>query len=256
MAWSRPRIGLLLIVVTILIGLFWIGDTDTVLEYLKVLLWPCVVGGSVWILREPLRRKLGQLTGFSAAGAAATFEGEKAATADLEQGVNQAVNDLGVDIAPEAVTNEPSGDATEYPSVMLDEDHATQPAEAAPRTPPDDQRQRQAITQLIQKGAEWGFEMARLGHPRLPVTQVAWNDDGNLTLAWDYSEPAVSYRGTGAWKARSPHRSERIANLEDEVRRLEKERWADPLLRNPGILTQIEEAKKKLRSVYPQSGLL
>jgi hypothetical protein len=55
---------------------FVISDDQLLLDYLKALVWPLVILGAMFWLRDPLRQKVGQLLRVEAFGTSAEFAGE------------------------------------------------------------------------------------------------------------------------------------------------------------------------------------
>lgn len=122
-------------VATWAIARYVVTDEDVVLEYLKVLIWPALVGVTLFWLRVPLRDKFGQLRRFEGFGASAQFSLEaQAQRLQIELGSD--IDDLVGEDADDASSSVEDTDdpiqAEEDPVIVPSTSVATEPAPSMP----------------------------------------------------------------------------------------------------------------------------
>lgn len=260
---------------------FWIDDKRLVLEYLRALAWPAVVGSALWWLREPLRTKLADLLEVSAAGATARFAQQDAANRELEADIADASTFLvGQDEAADVVvpddtdSSEPPPQTTQGSAPLATSHQPPSPPVPADDAPPApggnaemnasirEAARRSAMEQVIKESAGWGYDMAKIGFSTRPVPVIDWDAKGRPKIQYARGEtPEELNRAIPPVRvvtAGSSSRADSVTRLEDEIRKLERER--DDVNRSfwnaterIAIEKQIERLRDNLRGIDPGS---
>jgi hypothetical protein len=236
---------------------FLLPEPALTLEYLKVIVWPTVIGLILWSVRDLLRDKFAQLLKIGAFGAEAEF----AATERLQENVTGPAAAVFADtVAPDAQHNDGETEVDQGltdPAIGDDVNVETQPTERSEEgiliglnpvrnfttmTKGDAARdlgglsanqrrakrvqEQQAIERIIKESAVWGYDMARLGKGR-PVPAIEWTEDGRPIIKYGQADVPVAF--TTNWDALMDEalppkpllHDDLVKRLEAEIRALE-----------------------------------
>jgi hypothetical protein len=149
---------------------------ELVLQYLRALAWPIVVGAALYYLRQPLRDLVRQLRKASFGGAEVAFGAAEEESLDAE--LKESAPVLG---AAKHVDVEPS--AGQEPQAPPEPGDADPDGDASP---PDDQGHtesdltvrlaREAMEDLVLRAAEWGHARGVAGG-EISGTRIEWTGD-------------------------------------------------------------------------------
>ena len=297
--WLLARVAtvtLVLLIAALVAGLaWWLDDEQLVLNYLRTLVWPLVVGTVLWWVRQPLRDKLADLLEVSAGGATAKFTQQQVVSHKLEEGIAGAASEL--------VANDP-GDGPEVDGEQLADEAQAQPEKvpsisAAQMTPPPlanagadaiervkhdpaadevirkvmagaaerESKRRAAVEKVIAESASWGYNMAKIGFQGTPAPVIQWDMAGRPQILYARSEESQIPAAGHGLVVRGASNEAAARRLEAEIQRLERERavmdtkaigsMAQAAERNL-IGKQIAQFQQQLRDLDPTSpwGLL
>lgn len=250
---------------------YWIG---VVLDFTKILVWPLIVLGLIFMFRKQIRRILNGLRKMTAAGVSIETDGLLEIESELRAGVGKEVEDTNSLVAKSE---------TELPFHVAANAQRALPTQSAPIdigssigrmvqsqyqsiVRGDDYRR--SLDDLVQAAARWGHARALIGA-----------DTTGARIDWDGPTPtlmAPEPDRARAARASIAHRrlldltdeddAERLQNLERRVKELQREysrMQADnslaPYARKEelgAIDNDLRAAISNLRSAYPQSGLV
>ncbi|MEU4553502.1 hypothetical protein [Micromonospora violae] len=249
----------------IVIGLIgWLKKPDLVLSYLKVLAWPLTLLCVTWWLREPIHAKLKDLLRLDVGVASMDFAQVRAeelsasVQSDLET-LTEQPRERGealevVPVPPNRRAQSVSEDMEQTAAGDVSTSHESR--ELADRELESERRR--ATERLVKKVAKWGYDMGK-NDTELPMPTIIWHSDGRPELLFS----PVAHSST-APQSRTFGDRERIRNLESEVRRLTEEyhklnnslNSAVKFGSAPAKKAELDEARGKLRQIYPESGVL
>ena len=231
--WLPTVVGLGGLVILTL-AIFVLPEPALTLEYLKVLVWPTVVGVFLYWAREPLRAKVEQLLSFGAFGAEARFAATESLQASVTDAVATVLESTGSnqhdDSVSEHLADSPDGDKAAEPEPEGPPEAETR-NESGPERPEllskrlrnqaIERRLRRmqeqgAIESIMRESAAWGFQMAQLGFKTVPVPIVEWTDDGRPIIKYARGGSVESEDGgkvVRAVQALTPNQRDELATL-------------------------------------------
>ncbi|MEE9964065.1 MAG: hypothetical protein K4304_03105 [Propionicimonas sp.] len=107
---------------------------------------------------------------------------------------------------------------------------------------------RRSIETIIQKSASWGYDMGNSGAARV-VPEVQWDEDGSWRITTEVPQRNPDTRTLGPMSATY---SRQVKDLEDEIKRLERERHSLAGMINPASTNGLLAAlKTRLRRLDP-----
>lgn len=264
---------------------WFLPGPELTLAFLKVLVWPSVLVGVLYALRERLLEKFGDLVEWAGFGQSLKFreDAAKARTFDAEERLGDALLEV----------RSPDQQAEEEPVASVAEAGSEPPpaaGPAAPETAPEDaevgapdavksepdshgqgggavdtsvgrfseRERRRAVERAFSEGAAWGYDMAQIGFRSRPRPVIEWTPGGH---------PIIQYGVGTQHDPRSDMDSatrRRVEDLEQEIRRL------DVMIENPRLdsidrvrsrnLNAVRDRRyhlaKDLRELDPDSPLL
>lgn len=103
---------------------------------------------------------------------------------------------------------------------------------------------RASVESVIQKSAEWGYDMGRAGAPRA-VPDIEWNPDGTWKITTEVPPRRPSRDSTS--------RTKQILSLQDEIKKLDRRQHVGPgiSLLSPSEEEWLRELKRKLAVADP-----
>lgn len=257
------RLGAIVLVLALVVRA--IDDKQLLLDYVRAMVWPFVVIGVLWWLREPLRAKLADLLEVTTSIASARFASQEAANRDLEGDIAEASDVLlGTIDGGRADSSFPDAEP-ELP--LAPATKAT--TDAGPEVPAGNaemnERMREgarrlAMERVIRESAGWGYDMATLGFKSRPVPEIIWDDQGRPQILYARGQTEEEEREqylSPILRARPV--TEQVRRLEEEIRQLERQR-DDPrrlaTLDAPSYLTfdhQLRRLRTQLSILDPNS---
>ncbi|MEU8041537.1 hypothetical protein [Streptosporangium sp. NPDC049078] len=208
------------------------------LEFTKVLIWPLVILTLGLVFKRPI-------SGIFKRGFEAEAAGLKLRVDAAEEALQRATQ-VGLDQLPEVPSESPGHEEAE-PNVLANgaEDPANNQAGEAPQQTNEEdtqlkelaaqfetrlmeveQERRQAVEQVLAKGAQIGWEWARIGEHRPPEFDVHWTREGHpsITVNRPPQNPldSLSTKGRARLASSTANHIARKNNLENEIRATEE----------------------------------
>lgn len=244
--WRVPALVVALIAAFVLLR-YVLPGPELTLAYLRALVWPFVLIGLLYALRERLLDKFNDLVEWAGFGQSLKFreDAAQARTINAEERLVMALEATDVislqDFAEAELTHaDDAPDHREAPGGAHESSEQSPEAievgdgDGLPESPADahahervdetavERERRRAVERAFAEGASWGYDMAKIGFRSRPRPVIEWTSDGHPIIKYGVGDDGT--RAAMDWSTR-----DEVEKLENEIRRL------DAIIENPKI---------------------